>query len=175
MTESGTDTATPAPSDGAGWAVWAGLAVWTVVSVVLAVIEVFLLPLSTSGGRHLPVAVVLAVLGNLLLPRVFVRGLGLRFGWALPAVVWFGVILASASQTSDGDLLISGSDYAAGSSGVFLVVGAVSVALGSAVAATPIRDVLRRGRVRSPAPGDVARSPAAPSPGRRRTERPERE
>ena len=56
---------------------WGGFTVWVLVTIGVTVVEIFLLPLTTAGGAHLPISLLVVLVANLLLPRIFVKGLGL--------------------------------------------------------------------------------------------------
>ena len=99
----------------------AGGAVW------LAVVEVFWLPFRL-GGLLVPLSVLAAVAGNVLLVRAAWRTTGSRLAAALPALVWLVVAVAAMSRRPEGDLvLVSG-----GAAGVvnlsFLLLGVVAAA-----------------------------------------------
>ncbi|TFV52543.1 hypothetical protein [Blastococcus sp. TF02A-35] len=105
------------------------------VSAWLAVVEVFWLPLRV-GGVPVPVSVLAAVVGNLLLVRAALRVSGSRVVAALPAVVWLVVAVAAMGRRPEGDLVITNSWVNL----VFLGLGllaaafAVGTALGPAAA-----------------------------------------
>jgi hypothetical protein len=124
----------------AGWAVLAVLlAGW------LAVVEVFWLPLRVDGVL-VPVSVVAAVVGNLLVVRAarWLSGSGVVA--LLPAVAWVVVVVAAMIRRPEGDLLIVGG----GDTGVvnlgFLLVGVVAAAFaaGRALAEPRRASVSRR-------------------------------
>jgi hypothetical protein len=77
----------------------------------LALVEVFWLPLRV-GGVPVPVSVLAAVTGNLLLVAAARRLSGSRLVAVLPAVTWLGVAVAGAMRRPEGDLLITGGDAA---------------------------------------------------------------
>lgn len=116
-----------------------GIVVWVAISVLLAVVEVFLLPWTTKGSVHIPVSMILVVLANLLLPRVFVWGLGIRWGWAVPAAVWFVVMLVAAARTSDGDLLIVSTNFSGTYNIIFLALGGLAALVGCISVTRPPR------------------------------------
>jgi len=124
----------------AGWAVLAvAVAGW------LAVVEVFWLPLRADGVL-LPVSVVAAAAGNLLIVWATRRFSGSGVVAVLPAVAWLVVVVAAMIRRPEGDLLIVGG----GDTGVvnlaFLLVGVVSAAYatGRALAEPRRRQVSRR-------------------------------
>lgn len=113
----------------------------------MALVEVFWLPLRV-GGVLVPVSVVVAVVANLLLPRLALRLSGSRLFAALTGVVWLVVVVAAMIRRPEGDLIITGG----GATGVvnlaFLLLGvlAAAFAVGRALGG-PRRPVL------SPGPG----------------------
>lgn len=104
-----------------GWAVLAVLlAAW------LAAVEVFWLPLRV-GPVPVPLSLVAAVLGNLLLPAWVHRRSGSRVAGALPVVVWVVVAVGASVRRPEGDLLITGATTATQVVGLgFLLVGVVT-------------------------------------------------
>ena len=136
----------------AGWAVVAVL-----VAGWMAVVEVFWLPLRADGVL-VPVSVVAAAVGNLLIVRATRRLSGSGVVAVLPAVTWLVVVVAAMIRRREGDLLIVGG----GDTGVvnlaFLLVGVVAAAYAAGRAlAEPRRPVSRQ--------PDGAEA-AAPVPGR---------
>jgi hypothetical protein len=108
-----------------GWSLMAVL-----VSGWLALVEVFWLPLRV-GGVLVPVSVVAAVVGNLLLVPAARRVSGSRVVAVLPAVVWLAVAIGGAVRRPEGDLLIAGGDAGAGVVNLaFLLLGVVAAAFG---------------------------------------------
>ena len=106
---------------------WSGGVLVVVVAVWLATAEVFWLPLR-MGGVLLPVSVVVAVVGNLLLPRLALRLSASRVVAALTGVAWLVVVVAAMIRRPEGDLLITGG----GATGVvnlaFLMLGVLAAA-----------------------------------------------
>ena len=68
-------------------------AVVVLVAVWLALVEVFWLPLRV-GGVLVPLSVVAAVAGNLLMPRLALRLAESRLVAALTGVAWLVVVVA---------------------------------------------------------------------------------
>src|SRR3954466_9126666 len=91
---------------GGGVVGWGAVAV--AVAVWLALIEVFWLPLRV-GGVLVPVSVLAAVVGNLLVVGAAHRWSGSRLVAVLPALAWATVALGAARPRPEGDLLIVGS------------------------------------------------------------------
>jgi hypothetical protein len=104
-----------------------GGALVLVVAVWLALVEVFWLPLRV-GGVLVPVSVVVAVVANLLMPRLALRLSGSRVVAALTGVAWLVVVVAGMIRRPEGDLLITGG----GATGVvnlaFLLCGVLAAA-----------------------------------------------
>ena len=110
------------PGEWLGW----GLIV-AVVAGWLALVEVFWLPLRV-GGLLVPLSLVAAVVGNLLLPAAALRFSGSRLVAVLPAVAWLVVAVAAMIRRPEGDLVMTGG----GATGVlnlaFLMLGVVAAA-----------------------------------------------
>jgi hypothetical protein len=98
-----------------------------VVAAWLALVEVFWLPLRV-GGMLVPVSVVVAVVANLLMPRLALRLSGSRLVAGLTGVAWLVVVVAGMIRRPEGDLLITGG----GATGVvnlaFLMCGVLAAA-----------------------------------------------
>ncbi|MGY1689467.1 hypothetical protein [Geodermatophilus sp. SYSU D01105] len=93
----------------------------------LALVEVFWLPLRVAGVP-VPVSVVAAVAGNLLLVPLAARLTGSRVAAALPALVWLTVAVAGSIRRPEGDLLITGGGFAGFVNLAFLLLGVVAAA-----------------------------------------------
>jgi hypothetical protein len=106
-----------------GWAVLAvGVAVW------LTLVEVFWLPWRV-GGVPVPVSVLAAVVGNLLLVDAARRLSGSRLVAVLPAVVWLAIAVTAAMRRPEGDLLLPGGDAVTSTVNLgFLLLGVVAAA-----------------------------------------------
>ena len=111
-----------------GLAVAAGAVAMVVVAAWLAVVEVFWLPLRVAGVL-VPISVVAAVVGNLLLVRLALRLTGSRGVAALPALTWGAVVLAAMGRRPEGDLILSGGGTLGAVSLAFLLLGVTSAAL----------------------------------------------
>ena len=111
---------------------------WSVLAVAaatwLAVLEVLWLPLRV-GGVLVPVSVVAAVVGNLLLPDLVLRRSRSRAVSVLPAVAWAGVAAAASMRRPEGDLLVVGTGGLGAVGLTFLLVGVLvaAVAVGRAL------------------------------------------
>lgn len=109
----------------AGWAVLA-----VVVAAWLAVVEVFWLPLRV-GPVPIPVSVLAAAVGNLLLVTWAHRLSGSRVVGVLPAAVWVVVAVGASVRRPEGDLLITGATPASQWVGLaFLLVGVLFASFG---------------------------------------------
>ena len=99
----------------------------TVLAAWLALVEVFWLPLRVFGVP-LPVSVVAAVAGNLLLVALAARLTGSRPAAVLPALVWLVVAVGASLRRPEGDLLLVGSGVLGFLSLAFLLAGVVAAA-----------------------------------------------
>lgn len=114
-----------------GWALVAvAVAAW------LAVVEAFWLPLRV-GPVPVPLSVLGAVAGNLLLVPLAHRLSGSRAVAVLPGVVWLVVALAATVRRPEGDLVLVGGGVTGGVGLAFLLCGVVaaSFAVGRVLAA----------------------------------------
>lgn len=111
-------------------------AVFVVLSAWLALVEVFWLPLRI-GLVPVPVSVLAAVGGNLLLVGGAHRLSGSRVVAVLPAVVWLTVAVAASIRRPEGDLILTGGGVAGVVNLAFLLLGvlAAAVAVGRVLAA----------------------------------------
>ncbi len=119
----------------AGWALLAAaVAFW------LAAVEVFWLPLRV-GPVPVPLSVVGAVAGNLLLVVWAHRLSGSRLVAVVPVVVWLVVAVGASVRRPEGDLVITGETTASQVVGLaFLLLGVLagSFAVGRALS-RPVR------------------------------------
>jgi hypothetical protein len=140
---------------------WAERVCWgltaLVVALWLALAEVFWLPLRV-GGVLVPVSIVVAVVGNLLLPTAALRLSGSRLVAALAVVPWLVVAVAAMVRRPEGDLVMSGSEALGVVNLTFLMLGVLAAAfsVGRALG----------GPRRSPVGGDDAPAPAGSGAGR---------
>jgi hypothetical protein len=106
-----------------GWAVLAAvLAAW------LTLVEVFWLPWRV-GGVPVPISLLAAVVGNLLLVDGARRMSGSRLVAVLPAVVWLVIAVGATMRRPEGDLLLPGGDAVTSTLNLgFLLVGVVAAA-----------------------------------------------
>jgi hypothetical protein len=124
-----TDPATPPGDGGVAGVVLTGLAMLfvLVLAVQLAVWGAFLVPLRI-GGATVPVSLVVAAVGNVLLALVAGRLLG-GVGALAPGVVWLLVAFTLGSRRSEGDLVVPGTLVGT----LFLAVGVLASAAGYVV------------------------------------------
>ena len=122
------------PEDGAprAWSrlqrAWA-YALVLLLTVLLALWGAFLVPFRV-GATPVPVSMVIAVVGNVLLGRAAAR-VGGSTGALCTGVLWTGVVLVLASRRAEGDVVVPGGGVGTG----FLLVGVVAsaIAYGAAV------------------------------------------
>jgi hypothetical protein len=106
-----------------GWAVVAVL-----VAAWLALVEVFWLPWRL-GGVPVPISLLAAVTGNLLLVGAARRLSGSRLVAVLPAVVWLVIALGASMRRPEGDLLLTGGDAVTSTLNLgFLLLGVLAAA-----------------------------------------------
>ncbi|GIG75770.1 hypothetical protein Pfl04_41740 [Planosporangium flavigriseum] len=110
-------TAEPVGSRGA-WVRWAGMVIVVVLAAVSAIWEAFLTPLAwqwSSGGQahfvRLPVALVLAVVGNAGLAWLTHRVTGKVLAVLAPFAAWVVPMLVAAGRTSEGDLVLTSDNW----------------------------------------------------------------
>jgi hypothetical protein len=113
-----------------------------VLALWLALVEVFWLPLRVSGVP-VPVSVVAAVVGNLLLVALAARWTGSRLAATLPAVVWLVVAVGASLRRPEGDLLLAGSGVLGFLSLAFLLAGVVAAAFAVGKVLAAPRDGVR--------------------------------
>ena len=114
----------------------------TVLAAWLALVEVFWLPLRVFGVP-VPVSVVAAVVGNLLLVGLAARLTGSRLGAVLPAVVWLVVAVGASLRRPEGDLLLTGGGVLGFLSLAFLLAGVVAAAFAVGKVLAAPRDGVR--------------------------------
>jgi hypothetical protein len=108
------DTGQAPNADHRAWLTWVGIAVAVGLAAVSAVWEAFLTPLSWqwTGGGHahfvrLPVALVLAVGGNVALAWFTRVVTGKVLAVLAPFAVWTILMLIAAGKTREGDLVLT--------------------------------------------------------------------
>ena len=105
----------------------AGGIVATGLGAMLGLFEAFLTPLRLPHSTYLPVALVLALIGNPVLSWFAGEVTGRRFAAILPAAAWCVVWVVAATKTSEGDLIITGNNWVGL---VTLLAGPIAFALG---------------------------------------------
>ncbi|MFI7021681.1 hypothetical protein ACIBMZ_03060 [Micromonospora sp. NPDC049900] len=78
-----------------------------VAGAVTAVLELLLAPLRV-GGHLVGVAVLVAVLANIVLSWFAMETVGSRWAVLLPALPWVVIMVAAADRTTEGDVLLVG-------------------------------------------------------------------
>ena len=129
---------------------WGALAV--LVSAWLALVGIYWLPMRV-GGVLVPVSVLAAVAGNLLLVGQAHRLSGSRAVAVLPALAWLVVAVGGMVRRPEGDLILTGGGATGVVNLLFLLLGvtAAAVAVGRALAGPDRR--VSSGAARRPAPG----------------------
>ena len=106
---------------------------WGIVAVLvagwLALVEVFWLPLRI-GGVLVPLSIVAAVAGNLMLTSAAHRLSGSRVVAVLPAFVWLAVAVSAMIRRPEGDLILVGGGAIGVVGLAFLLLGVTAAALG---------------------------------------------
>lgn len=103
----------------------AGGVLVVLATVMIGLLDSFLVPLRVSG-TPIPLAHVLALVGNAILPWLMVRATESRGLAVVPLLVWLLVAFVGTSSGPGGDLLIEGN----GRGLAFLVVGAAGGVIG---------------------------------------------
>jgi len=88
-----------------------GAFVATGLGALAGLYEALLAPLRLPHSVYAPVALVLAVLGNPVLSWFAGAVTGRRAAAILPAAAWCVIWYASASRTTEGDLIITGGNW----------------------------------------------------------------
>lgn len=102
-----------------GWA----YALVLLLTVLLALWGAFLVPFRI-GGTLVPVSVVIAVVGNVLLGRAGARVAG-STGAVVPGLLWVALTLVLSSRRAEGDVVVPGDAVGL----AFLLAGALASAL----------------------------------------------
>jgi hypothetical protein len=82
-----------------------------VVGAVLTATLELLLSTVRVGGYLIGVSVVLAVLANAGLSWFALHTVGHKAAVALPALIWFALMVVAAGGTSEGDILLAGNNW----------------------------------------------------------------
>ena len=125
MRDAPDDAARPWTRAQRGWA----YALVMLLTVLLALWGAFLVPFRV-GGTLVPVSLVIAVVGNVLVGRAGARVAG-STGAVVPGLLWVAITLVLSSRRAEGDVVVPGSATGLG----FLLAGALAsaVAYGAAV------------------------------------------
>ena len=106
---------------------------WGIVAVLvsgwLALVEVFWLPLRI-GGLLVPLSVLVAVVGNLMLIGAAHRLSGSRVVAVLPGLVWLVVAIGAMIRRPEGDLVLTGGGVSGTINLAFLLFGVTAAAFG---------------------------------------------
>jgi hypothetical protein len=106
---------------------------WGVVAVLvagwLALVEVFWLPLRI-GAVLVPLSVLGAVVGNLMLIAAAHKLSGSRVVAVLPGLVWLAVAIAAMIRRPEGDLVLTGGGATGTINLLFLLLGVTAAAFG---------------------------------------------
>jgi hypothetical protein len=106
-----------------------GAVVATGLGAVTGLYEAFLVPVHLPHSSvHVPVSLLLALVGNPLLAWFAYAATGRRVAGLLPAIAWSAVWFVAASRTREGDLVIVSSNW----------VGLVTLFLGPAAFAAGV-------------------------------------
>lgn len=115
----------------------AGGAVAAALAVVLVPLRVGSFGLTDGGGAaaiRLPVAIGLAVAGNVALVWFARHATGLRWAPLLPGLSWFAVILTAMNTTTEGDRLLIPNDWVGT---ITLFAGTITFVISTMLAVTP--------------------------------------
>ena len=124
-----------------------------VAAAWLALVEVFWLPLRVAGVL-VPISVVAAVVGNLMLVAVALRVTGSRLIAVVPALVWVVVAVGAMVRRPEGDLILTGGGALGVVNLAFLLLGvtAAAFAVGRALGGPARRQGVSAGSDPEPAP-----------------------
>jgi hypothetical protein len=135
------------------------IVVFTAVAVLSAVIEVTLVPLR-HGTTVVPITVVLAAIGNCVIPTLSRRAVPVAGAAIAPAVAWVLTVILLSSARPEGDVLLVGTkplEYVTyGLLGAGILSAMVTVVRGQARALGPSAGGAAR---RSPPAGRRAEGP----------------
>ncbi|GAB3143403.1 hypothetical protein GCM10027290_19650 [Micromonospora sonneratiae] len=85
----------------------------SVVGAVLTGVLELLLSTLRVGGYLIGVSAVIAVLANVALSWFAYRTVGRKAAVALPALIWFVLMMVAAGGTDEGDILLAGDNWVA--------------------------------------------------------------
>lgn len=122
---------------------WVGVAVLVAAGALAALLELFLVPLY-SGSTLVPVTVLLAVAGNVLLPRLAKALVASTLAIVLPLLAWlFVVFVVGLTARPEGDVVLPGSGGAVWA-GYGVLFGGVVAGIATAVITAPPRRLVSR-------------------------------
>ena len=113
---------------------WVSAFVWTLVCILLNLLSIALVPFEVGTGFLLPIALPLVAVVNIVLPKVFARGVGIAWTRYLPAAIWIVLAVVAATPRSGGDLLLPSNSYSAAISLLYLGIGAMTAVVGIVLA-----------------------------------------
>lgn len=88
----------------------AGALVAVAAAALTGILEL-LLSTVRIGGQLIGLSAAVAVVGNALIAWFAIRAVGHVWAVALPAAVWFLLMVAAVTRTSEGDLLLTGDNW----------------------------------------------------------------
>lgn len=107
----------PEPGPAPAWVPVLDTALRVVAGVIAAVAAVLTAALELLfatvrvGGYLIGVSALLAVVANVALSWFAHRAVGAGWAVAVPAVVWFAVMVVAAGGTAEGDILLAGNNW----------------------------------------------------------------
>jgi hypothetical protein len=100
------------PDRPVGWLDWAGVVLICLVAILAALFEALLVPYYV-GTVIMPVSVVAAILGNVLLPRMARALVPRTLAAALPFLAWLVVVVGfGVLARPEGDVILPGNPHA---------------------------------------------------------------
>jgi hypothetical protein len=89
---------------------WAGVVLTCAAAALAALLEMFFVPLY-AGAAVVPIAVLAAVVGNVVLPRLGYRLVPRTLAAVLPFLVWLAAVLVvGLVPRPEGDVVLPGGD-----------------------------------------------------------------
>jgi hypothetical protein len=116
-----------------------GGAVAAALAVLLIPLRVGSFGLTDGGGAgsvRLPVAIVLAIVGNVALVWFARYATGVRWAPLLPGLSWFAVIVLAMNTTAEGDRLLMPNDWVGT---ITLFAGTITFVISTMLAVVPTR------------------------------------
>jgi hypothetical protein len=134
---------------------WAGVVLVSACAALAALVEALMVPLY-AGSVIVPVAVVLALIGNVAFPRMARTLVPTTLASVVPLLVWLAVMFLFLSGRPEGDLAFPGKPDAVVWVFYGTLFGGVVVGIGAVVTAMP-----------PPVSRSAATDPVSPRPARR--------